>query len=379
MIPQCDPHANYIAHRGAIDAAIARVLSGQRYVLGPEVAGFEAEFAAAMGASWAVGVANGTDAVELALRAVGVTAQDSVATVSHGAIATVSAIARLGARPLFVDVDPRRCTMSPESLKAMLHSPAGGSVRAVVIVHLYGQPADMTGLMDQVRERGIPVVEDCAQAHGAKLHGRPVGTWGALGCFSFYPTKNLGAIGDGGAVIGRDPALETTLRLLREYGWRERHVSETFGANSRLDELQPAILRAKLPHLRAENQRRRIIAGHYNDLLADCTLTLPLLVPASDPVYHQYVVSVHERDRLQASLLEAGVTTLVHYPRPIHKQPAYADPECCPIPLPDTESLARRVISLPMFPELSDSDVAAVARRVRRCLAMHDQRDPSSD
>lgn len=371
MIPQSNPKASYLAHQAGIDAAISRVLQSGWYILGEEVAAFEREFAAAFGASWAVGVANGTDAVELALRACGVSAGDAVLTVSHTAVATVAAIARMGAHPIFVDIDPNRYTMSPESLRTVLDTLPGSAAKAIVIVHLYGQPADMPGLLALARARGLPVVEDCAQAHGAMLLGRPVGTWGDVGCFSFYPTKNLGALGDGGAVIGLDKSRGEEVRLLREYGWRTRYVSEGFGLNSRLDELQAAILRTKLPCLKEENARRQAIAQQYDMALAGYPLKRPHGFENCDQVFHQYVVSVDERDTVREALRAKGVGTLVHYPLAVHQQPAYADPALCPLALPHTELAVGRILSLPMYPELSDEQVASVGEALRQVLSNH--------
>ena len=367
MIAQSSPKANYLAHKAAIDAAVSRTLDSGWYILGREVAAFEQEFAAAMAAKWSAGVANGTDAVELALRALGVEAGDSVLTVSHTAVATVSAIARVGARPVFVDIEPGRYTMDPASLKAVLETPTGRSAKALIVVHLYGQPADMPALMALARSGGLSVIEDCAQAHGATLLERPVGSWGDLACYSFYPTKNLGALGDGGAIAGNDPALEQRVRLLREYGWRSRYISESLGFNSRLDEIQAAVLRAKLPYLAGENLRRRQIAARYSAGLIASSLELPIDVPGSVPVFHQYVIATDGRDRLREMLLQAGVGTLIHYPVAVHQQPAFADESYRPVALAVTEATIPRILSLPMFPELADADVQAVLAAIASC------------
>lgn len=361
MIPQSNPKAGYLAHRDMIDTAIHRVLESGWYILGQEVAAFEAEFAAAMGGVWSVGVANGTDAIELALRALGVKAGDQVITVSHTAVATVAAIARIGALPLFADIDPRRYTLDPESLDALLATSAGQRARALVVVHLYGQLADMPAILNSAHRVGLAVVEDCAQAHGATLHGRGAGCWGDLGCFSFYPTKNLAALGDGGAVLGSDPSLREQVRLLREYGWKERYISAQFGLNSRLDELQAAILRARLPNLRADNDRRRAIADRYDTVLGDSSLTLPWRAPQGEHVFHQYVITDPEREALRASLKQQGIATLVHYPLAAHQQPAYIDPAFRPLPLPHTEAVVEQIVSLPLYPELTGEEVATVA------------------
>lgn len=368
-IPQSNPKASFTSHRSAIEAAVARVLESGWYILGEEVSAFEMEFARAMRSEWAAGVANGTDAIELALRAVGVEAGDGVVTVSHTAVATIAAIARIGARPLFVDIDPLSYTMSPGSLESVLASQAAASARAVVVVHLYGQAADMPALMALAQEKGLPVVEDCAQAHGALLDGRPVGTWGNLGCFSFYPTKNLGALGDGGAVIGSDRNLEKQVRLLREYGWRARYISDTIGFNSRLDELQAAILREKLPFLSFDNDRRRAVAQRYGERLSGLPIVLPFERPGSSHVFHQYVIRTHARDELRRRLGDCGIGTLIHYPLAVHQQPAFSAEVCRPAPLPHTESIVGEILSLPMYPELAENDIESVCLALQECVA----------
>ena len=369
MISQSNPTGAWQERRTEIDTAIHRVLESGWYILGREVEAFEHEFAAAMGTAWSVGVANGTDAIEIALRALGVKAGDRVATVSHTAVATVAAIARIGAVPIFVDVDPQRYTIDPASLEILMRSPSGEAVKALVVVHLYGQPADMMAIMPLARAHGLPVVEDCAQAHGAVLDGRPVGSWGDLGCFSFYPTKNLGALGDGGAVTGFDEELREQVQQLRTYGWRERYISDSFGVNSRLDELQAAILRVGLLHLDQDNERRRAIAARYDRELAGMDLGLPWRDPSSRHVFHQYVIATNGRDDLQERLKFLGVGSLVHYPKAIHQQPAYNDPAMQPITLAHTERLVGRILSLPMYPQLSNDEVGQVIEAVGVALA----------
>lgn len=365
MIPQSDPKAAVVAQRQAIDAALARVLDSGGYILGEEVAAFEAAFARVAGGAWCVGVGSGTDAVELALRALGVGAGDAVLTVSHTAVATAAAIVRAGAQPWFVDVEPGTYTMAPASLEAALAGP-GSRAKAIVVVHLYGQLADMPALTGLADRHGIPIVEDCAQAHGASLAGRPAGAWGRLGCFSFYPTKNLGALGDGGAITGSDAELRTRVQRLREYGWEERYVSGTYGVNSRLDPMQAAVLNVKLPGLERANEQRRRWAAWYDSLLAGTALQVPARRPGATHVFHQYVIECARRDALRAWLKSQGVGTLVHYPRAVHQQPAYTGAHLQPVPLPCTETLVERIISLPMFPELTEDQVTAVAQAVRR-------------
>lgn len=360
MIPQCSPGASCRARQAEIEAAIARVLASERYILGPEVLAFEHEFSEACETGWSVGVASGTDALELALRALDIGPGDRVATVSHTAVATVAAITRCGAQPLFADVDPERFTLCPGSLQALFRATAAEPPKAVIVVHLYGMPADMAGILALTEHYGVPVIEDCAQAHGARLDGQPVGSWGSMGCYSFYPTKNLGALGDGGAVTGRTPELQARLHRLRQYGWQERYVSTETGVNSRLDELQAAVLRVKLKQLNQDNERRRAIAGRYDAVLAGLSPRAPARMTGAQPVFHQYVIRSPERDALQIRLQEAGIGTLIHYPRPVHRQPAYANPALQPVPLPHTEALAGEILSLPMFPQLTDTEIETI-------------------
>jgi dTDP-4-amino-4,6-dideoxygalactose transaminase len=359
MILCGNPHAQYLAHKAEIDAAIHGVLAGGRYVLGPETVQFEKEFAAWVGAGHAVGVANGTDALHLALRALGVGRCDEVITVSHTAVATAAAVTLAGAVPVLCDIEEDTCTLDPARLERLIST----KTRAIIVVHLYGQAADMDAILDIAGLHGLPVIEDCAQAHGASYRGRRVGTMGKLACFSFYPTKNLGAIGDGGAVVTADEALGEKLRLLREYGWAERYVSHTEGWNSRLDELQAAILRVKLRYLDADNAARRRIAARYRVELADIGLVLPATREGSEHVYHLYVVRSEKRDALNRHLQERGIAAGIHYPVPIHLQPAYrGDPL---LSLPVTERAAREVLSLPIYPELADTDISTVVAAVR--------------
>jgi dTDP-4-amino-4,6-dideoxygalactose transaminase len=360
-----DPRANYLAHREEIDSAIRRVLEGGRYILGPEVAAFEQEFAEYVGVRHAVGVGSGTEALHLALRACGIGPGDTVATVSHTAVATVAAIELAGATPLLVDIEPRTYTLDPERLEEAIlaHGTVSPStaVRAVIPVHLYGQPADIVAILAVARRHGLRVIEDCAQAHGASWNGRRVGAHGDIAAFSFYPTKNLGALGDGGAVVTDDPAFAERARLLREYGWRERYVSDFAGTNSRLDELQAAVLRVKLRHLDAENARRRAIADIYDKELAGSSITLPYTRSQSGHVYHQYVVRTPRRDALIGELGERGTHLLIHYPQPVHLQPAYrARARLAPGGLPYTEQVCREIVSLPMHPHLTDEQVRTI-------------------
>jgi len=373
MIPQTDPKASYLALKPEIDAAITRVLMGGRYILGEEVAAFEAEFAAFAGARHGIAVASGTDALILALRVLGIGPGDAVFTVSHTAVATVAAIELVGATPVLLDVDAGY-GLDPAALAATLADwPSGApKPRAVIPVHLYGQPADMPAIAAVAAQYGLAIVEDGAQAHGARLGPAGIGHWGLLTAYSLYPTKNLGAFGDGGVITTDDPALDASLRELREYGWRERYVSAVPGMNSRLDPLQAAILRAKLPHLAADNRRRQEIAALYSAGLSDLPgVTLPQIRAGAAPVYHQYVLDVGpgRRDAVREKLQQLGIGTLIHYPVPIHLQPAYLNR----VPLgrgglPRTEAAARGIFSLPMFPQLQPRQVEQTIAALRQVL-----------
>jgi len=364
MIPQCSPHASYVAYQAELNHAIERVLDNGHYILGQEVQAFEQAFAHAMQANYAVGTANGTDALELALRACHIGVGDTVATVSHTAVATVAAICRVGATPLFVDIDPLRYTMSPDSLAQLLDTPTAPRPKAVIPVQLYGQAADMPALSAIAKQYQLWLIEDCAQAHGATLYGQPLGTWGDFGCFSFYPTKNLGAMGDGGAVICNDAEMALRLRQLREYGWQDRISKIPGGINSRLDELQAAILRVKLAHLTADNQHRREIAKIYTNALQNTEIGLPGMVNHAVPVFHQYVIQTAWRDQLKQGLSHQGIATAIHYPVAAHQQPVFADPRFMPLPLPHTEALVKRILSLPMYPQLTHGQAMQVSEAV---------------
>lgn len=364
-IPQTDPRAGYLEHKVELDNAMTAVLERGCYIIGSEVANFEKEFAHYLGVLATVGVANGTDAIELALRALGIGPGDTVATVSHTAVATVAAIERCGALPVFVDIDPGTYNMDPNRLESLLKNP--GAIprpKAVVAVHLYGGAADVLALAQLCQQYGCFLVEDCAQAHGALLQGRRLGTWGDVAAFSFYPTKNLGAFGDGGAVVAADPSLVERVRLLREYGWRRRYISEIVGVNSRLDELQAAILRIKLLHLDRDNERRRAIAERYDQSLLGF-IGQPKVLSDAVSVYHQYVIRSQYRDALQQHLTAGGVSTLIHYPIPVHLQPAYQE-RLRYSDLTHTETAAREVLSLPMYPQLGAEAVERVNATIRK-------------
>ncbi len=377
LIPQANPGATFGNHREALLKAAADVLDSGWYINGGQVRQFEEQFAAFCGVGHAAGVGNGTDAIEAALRALGIGAGDLVFTVSHTAVATVAAIECAGAIPVLVDIDPDTYTLSPESLREALDAARAGRYpgrpAAVLPVHLYGCCADLDAIREVTREvvGELPIIEDCAQAHGATYKGRPAGSIGTLGTFSFYPTKNLGAVGDGGCVVTSDEALAGRVRSVREYGWRTHYLSSEAGINSRLDELQAAFLNVLLPGLGERNARRRAIAAIYRRELSGCAdLVLPVVPDTVEPVYHLYVVRHPNRDALRERLRERGVGTAIHYPSPVHLQDAYRDrTPLAPNGLPVTESVLPQLLSLPMYPELSDADALAVAEAVREVLS----------
>ncbi|MFY9822089.1 MAG: DegT/DnrJ/EryC1/StrS family aminotransferase [Thermoanaerobaculia bacterium] len=350
--------------RRDLESAALRVLRSGWYILGPELEAFEQSFAAYHGVPHAVGVANGTDAIELALRALGIGPGDEVVTVAHTAVATVCAIERAGAVPVLVDVDGATYTMDPAAAEAAITS----RTRALLPVHLYGHPADLEALSRVAERHGLALVEDCAQSHGARLGGRLTGTVGHLGAFSFYPTKNLGAYGDGGAVITGDAALADRLRRLRNYGQVDRYHHAERGQNSRLDELQAALLRVKLAHLDGHNEIRRGLAARYSSRLAG--VVIPACGPGAEPVYHLYVVRHGERDRLMDELKTRGIGTLIHYPIPVHLQPGYRDLGPASGALPVTERLAGEILSLPLYVGLGAEALDEVAEAVRECLQL---------
>jgi dTDP-4-amino-4,6-dideoxygalactose transaminase len=356
-----NPLAQFRASEKEIRSAIDRVLESGWYFLGKEVKSFEEEFAAFLDASFCIGVGNGTDALALALASVGVGPADEVITVSHTAVATVAAIEQIGAVPVFADIDPLTRCMDPRHIRGLV-SPA---TRAVVPVHIYGQPAPMTEILAIAAESGLKVVEDCAQAHGAELSARKVGTFGDAAAFSFYPTKNLGAIGDGGAVVTNDRDIAVKCRSLREYGWQERYISSNAGFNSRLDELQAAVLRTKLPQLEKNNERRREIASRYTESLAGTGITSPSAIPGTLHAMHLYVIEADCRDELRSHLNMLGIATACHYPAAVHQQPAYAGRIRGADNMPVTESLYRRILSLPLFPELADQEVDRVCAAIK--------------
>jgi dTDP-4-amino-4,6-dideoxygalactose transaminase len=353
------PFLSLVPREDAADIrrAIDRVIERGWFVLGPEVDAFEDEFAAASGAARAVGVGTGTDAIALTLRALGVGAGDEVITAPLSAAYTALAIIMVGARPVFADIDPVRLTIDPDRILAAI----GPRTRAIVPVHLYGQPADMTAIARIATRHNLAVIEDCCQAHLATSNRQPVGTIGVAGAFSFYPTKNLGALGDGGAIVTGDRALADAVKRLRNGGQTDRYHHMEAGINSRLDELQAAILRARLPRLCAWTDRRRALATRYRSRLHSAGVEVPA---AQDPghVYHLFVVRSAKRRELQAHLSANGIETLIHYPVPIPRQPALA--AMSPVECPVADRACDEVLSLPLHPGLRDEDVDHVAAAV---------------
>lgn len=370
-VPQANPGAGYLALKVEIDEAVARALASGWYVLGAEGRAFESEFAQWLGAPHAVGCGNGTDALALTLRGLGVGRGTSVATVSHTAVATVAAIEMTGASAVLIDIDPVHYTMDPAELAAVLADPPQGlpPISAIIPVHLYGQACDLHPILAIGARYNVPVIEDCSQAHGATLDGQKLGTFSAASCFSLYPTKNLGALGDGGILATRDAALAEAIAALRQYGWKTHYVSEAVGVNSRLDELQAAILRVKLLHLDAQNARRQSIAALYDAALAGGPLLAPARRADTMHVFHQYVVRSTDRATLQAELRSQGIATGIHYPVPVHLQPAYAGRVAMgPAACHETTTASQQVMSLPMFPQLTDLQVEVVATALRRLV-----------
>lgn len=360
MILCSNPLAQYQAHKAEIDAAIQNTLIGGWYILGEETRAFEREFAAYIGREHGIGVGNGTEALHLALAACGIGPGDEVITVAHTAVATISAIESVGATPVLVDIEPDYFTLDPAKLEQAITS----RTKAVIPVHIYGQPADLEPILAIAHAHKILVIEDCAQAHGAMYHGKRVGSWGDMACFSFYPTKNLGALGDGGLVVTDNPDFARRARALREYGWEERYISAIPGWNTRLDEIQSAVLRVKLRYLDADNASRRKLAAHYTAGLGGTPLALPRLRSHVEHVYHLYVIRSAHRVELQSHLKEKGVNALVHYPMPVHLQPAYLGHLRGADHLPVTEEAARTVLSLPIYPELTEKEVQTVIEAV---------------
>jgi dTDP-4-amino-4,6-dideoxygalactose transaminase len=346
-IPFGDLARHYESIHGEVDQAVSRVLRRGRFILGEELARFEREFGAYLGCRHVIGVGSGTDALQLALIAAGVLPGDEVITAANTCVPTAAAISSAQAKVTLVDIDPASFNMDPAALVRAL----GPRTRAIVPVHIYGQAADMVPILDIAARRGIPVIEDAAQAHGATYDGRKLGVLGTAGCFSFYPTKNLGAFGDGGAVATDNDDIAEKVKQLRNYGEERRYYHKTKGFNSRLDEIQAAILLAKLPHLDSWNSRRRYIAKRYTREIVNPLITKPAEMPYGIPNNHLYVIRCRYRSELQDHLNRFGIATLIHYPIPLHLQEVYRDLGKGPGSYPTTERIANEVLSLPIFPE----------------------------
>lgn len=364
-IPLVDLKAQYRALKPEIDAAIARVIDNTSFILGPEVRAFEQAFAAYCQARHAVGVSSGTAAIELVLRALGIGPGDEVITTPFTFIASAEAISIAGATPVFADIDPLTYNLDPTAVEAAVTQ----RTKAILPVHLYGQPADMDRLALIAQRHGLALIEDAAQAHGAEFRGRRVGTLGDAACFSFYPGKNLGCYGDGGAVVTDDDDLAAKVRKLRDHGRSSKHVHDELGFGHRLDALQAAILAAKLPHLDAANQARRRLAQRYDELLADTDLVVPVEPEEVHSVYHLYVVRSPRRDELVETLRSQGIEAGVHYPLPLHLQPAYGFLGLRPGSFPVSEVTALQVLSLPLFPEMTFEQQDRVVQTIKLAIA----------
>ena len=360
MIPLVDLRAQYHSIKDEIDAAVLRVLDSAQFILGPEVVAFERGFAAYCGAAEAVAMNSGTSALHLALLAAGVGPGDEVITVPFTFVATVSSIVYTGATPVLVDVEPETLTMDPGALAAAITP----RTKAIMPVHLYGQPADMEPILDVARRRGLVVIEDAAQAHGAEYQGRRCGSLGRIAAFSFYPGKNLGAYGEGGAAVTSDPALAKAMRMLRDWGAEKKYEHRLKGYNYRMDGIQGAILGVKLRHMERWTEARRSRAATYDRALAGADVRLPHVRPDVRHVFHVYTVRTPDRDRYAEALAAEGIATGIHYPVPVHLQPAHADLGYGPGSFPEAERAAGEVLSLPLFPEMTDEQVQTVAAAV---------------
>lgn len=348
--------------KNEVNHALSRVLDNGIFILGPELENFEKEFAAYLGDIFCTGVGSGTDAIALALKACNVGPGDEVITVAHTAVPTVSAISLVGAIPRFVDCRSDTCLMDIDRLEAKITT----HTRAIIPVHLYGQCVDMEPLLQISKQYSIPIIEDCAQAHGARYKGYKAGTMGLVGCFSFYPSKNLGCYGDGGAVVTKDKSLHEKLRMLRNYGKYDRYSFNIKGMNSRLDEIQASILCLKLRYLDKWNSQRRHIAQIYNREFSELPITTPVESRDCFHVYHHYVIQTKLRNSLQDYLKKHGIQTFIHYPIPVHKQLAYSELKHTTDSLPITEQLAKLILSLPVYPQLRENEVMSITEFLRR-------------
>jgi dTDP-4-amino-4,6-dideoxygalactose transaminase len=357
-IPLLDLKAQHEEIKEEINEAVQRVLNSGWFVLGKECEAFEQEFAEYNGSKHAIGVGSGTEALHLALLALNVGKGDEVITVPNTAIPTISAISLTGATPVFVDIDPESYTMDPRNLEERITA----RTKAIIPIHLFGQAADMDSILEIASKHHIPVIEDCAQAHGATYRGKKTGNFGVMGCFSFYPSKNLGAYGDAGLITTSDEKLKEKLLMLRNYGQKGRYIHAEKGTNSRLDEIQATILRVKLKHLDRWNERRRELANIYTRELRN--VVTPKEMDYANHVYHLYVIRTPNRDQLMHYLKEHGVGTQIHYPIPAHMQEAYQDLEIKEGTLPISESHSKQIVSLPLYPELKDEMVLTITKLI---------------
>lgn len=364
-VPYLDLKAQYRSIKSEIDAAIAQVLESGQFVLGAEVAGFEQDFAAYCGASECIAMNSGTSALHLAMLAAGIGPGDEVVTVPFTFVASIGAILYAGAKPVLVDIDPRSFTMDPAAIEAAITP----RTKAILPIHLYGQTADMDPIMEIARRHGLVVIEDAAQAHGAKYKGRPAGSIGDIACFSFYPGKNLGAYGEGGAITTNNPEYARTIRIFRDWGQDLKYHHVLRGYNYRMEAFQGAILRVKLRHLEKWTEARRAIVRQYNDELNGCEIERPVEMPWGRHVFHVYTIRTEERDAMQSALTAEGIQTGIHYPVPAHLQPAYSDLGYGPGDFPHSEAASKQVLSLPLYPELSSEAVAEVAGAVKKIVS----------
>ena len=363
MLIYANPAEQFKSYQSEIESAVLSVMRGNSYILGKEVSAFEKEFATYIGTNSAIGVANGTDAIEIALRALDVGKGDEVITVSHTAVATVTAIEAAGASAVLIDVEPDFYTLNPTQLNEVITN----KTKAVIVVHLYGQPADMDTIVSFCDKNKLFLIEDASQAHGAKYKGYRLGTLGVIGCFSCYPTKNLGALGDAGVVTTNNQPLSLKISKLREYGWNNG-VSEYPGMNSRLDELQAAVLRIKLKYLDSDNTKRRKLAEFYTQGLSDLPIQVPIVREGSESVFHLYVVQVENRQGLINHLKENGILAGIHYPTPVHLQPAYKGRIKTATDMSVTEAASKKIVSLPLYPELSRKNAEKIISALRDYL-----------
>ncbi|SNB45015.1 DegT/DnrJ/EryC1/StrS aminotransferase family protein [Geobacter sp. DSM 9736] len=362
MIPMVDLRTQYLSIKEEIDKGILEALDKTQFILGPNVAAFEQEAAAYLGVPNAVAVASGTDALHLALAAAGITVGDEVITSPFTFIATAEAIRYVGATPVFVDIDPKTFNIDPSKIEAAVTS----RTRAILPVHLFGQPADMAPIEEICKRHNLLLVEDCAQSFGASINGKMTGAIGALGCFSFFPSKNLGCYGDGGMITATSAELAEKVKILRNHGSKVRYHHSVIGYNSRLDEIQAVILRAKLKRISAYNEGRRRVAHRYSSLLAGSQVTPPFEDGLGVHVYHQYTVLTDSRDAIMQALTAAQIASAVYYPIPLHRQEVFAA-EYGNVSLPVAEEVASRCMSLPIFPEMTDEQVEEVVRVIKGC------------